>query len=469
MKTLAAILLGLMTLGGLSVSSVAHASGDALLWFSPQTYTVQTGSTVDVVLKVNPNGESIDTVRANLSFPPAFLEVVSFTLGSQFPYATPGNAWSNSAGTLSEGAYVYGSPVLTEGTFGTITFRALSSGTATVSIDDDSRLIYEGDEKINLSSLGSATVTVGGTAVAPTQSVVPSTSASLEQQALVYFGAFSGRMPSNGVDWEALHCIAYDTCSPTVQIVAHEQQALVAFGEKYARMPSSQLDWNTLHALAYTNVFYNWDVIDGTAVVAEEESVVEEVAAEEPVAAVSNDQLALGYFGTLTGRMPSNGDDWTAAHCIADNSCYPGASGADASKEAQALSVFTTKYGRLPSSNMDWNAVHAVAYTNMVIDWEAEVVADEPAEEESSELSTQQQALGYFGTFTGRLPASGDDWTAVNCIADNSCYPGASGQDATKEGLALSAFTEKYSRLPASDMDWNAVHALAYTNMYFTW
>lgn len=268
MKKLAAILLGLVTLGGLSMASVTHASGNATLWFSPQTYTVQTGDTVEVALAVNPTGESIDTVRANVSFSASMLEVVSFTLGSAFPYATPGNGWDNSAGTLTEGAYVYGSPVIVDSTFGTITFRALASGAATVSIDDDSKLIYEGEEKINSLSLGSAAITISGETVAATEPTTTS-DASLEAQALVYFGAFAGRMPSSSVDWEALHCIAYDTCKPTTQIVSHEQQALVAFGEKYAKMPSSTLDWNTLHALAYTNVFYNWDVIDGTTTVSE--------------------------------------------------------------------------------------------------------------------------------------------------------------------------------------------------------
>ncbi|MBU0531105.1 MAG: S8 family peptidase [Candidatus Uhrbacteria bacterium] len=79
------------------------------------------------------------------------------------------------------------------------------------------------------------------------------TDKSLEEQALVYFGAFYGRMPESADDWAALHCIAYGGCQGDPRDIEAEQAALVIFGAKYAKMPEISMEWNVIHTLAYTD------------------------------------------------------------------------------------------------------------------------------------------------------------------------------------------------------------------------
>ncbi|HLD17571.1 MAG TPA: cohesin domain-containing protein, partial [Patescibacteria group bacterium] len=486
MKRIAALLIGLALAVG-SAPAVVHAGGNATLWFSPQTFSVKTGEIVTVTLAVNPNGESLDTVRADVSFSAGLLEVTGFQLGSLFPYVTPGNNWNNAAGTLSEGGYVYGTPVTQSGTFGTITFRALSSGTAALKIMSTSKLIYQGEEKINGSSLGTASVSITGTTVAPTQSTTstPTTATTatstptsttsssstttptgtVEEQALAYFGALAGRMPSSSEDWAADHCIAYDNCKAATQNVTREQQALSFFIGVMGRTPSATMDWYAIHAIAYTNVFVKWETPSTTT---EPTTSSSSTTVSTPTA--SPEEQALVYFGALAGRMPSSSEDWAADHCIAYDNCK--AVVQDATKEAKALDLFGAKYGRMPSATMDWYAVHAIAYTNVFIDWEASAVTTLPEEVPVATTSTttgtiEDQALVYFGALAGRMPSSSEDWAADHCIAYDNCK--AVVQDATKEAKALEKFVAVFGRMPAVSMDWYAIHAIAYTNVFIDW
>ena len=449
------------------MASVAHASGNATLWFSPQTYTVQTGSTVQVVLTVSPNSESIDTVRANINFPAAMLEVVSFSLGSLFPYSSPGNGWNNTVGTLTEGAYEYGSPVITEGTFGTITFRALSAGTATISVADDSKLIYAGSEKINLASLGSATITISGGSVAPTTPAVTPTG-SLEEQALVYFGAFYGFMPSASADWSALHCFAYGGCQGSPQDVAAEQAALVIFGAKYEKMPATTIEWNVIHTLAYTDFLTTGETPVAEVPVAEVpvvETPVVEVPAEVPATEKSLEEQALVYFGAFYGFMPSASADWSALHCFA----YGGCQGSPQNIEAEqaALVIFGAKYEKMPATTIEWNVVHTLAYTDFLTTGETPSSASDsegasegtPAEEAVAELSPTEIAIGKFGALAGYLPSSDADWNAVDIMVNG--YNGE--RDLEAETSAVATFVSAFGAVPASSNDWNIVAAIAYS------
>lgn len=254
--------LGVLACAAIFAATPVHAAGSATLWFTPQTYSVSPGDQFQVPLVVHPNGESLDTIRANVIYDASVLEAIWFDLGTAFPSLSPGYELDNTTGVATFGAFKAGDRVTSDATVATITFRALKSATTTLTIDSDSKLIHDGEEKINADSLGTATVTIGeGTAVASSTT----TDQALEAEALIYFGAFGGKMPSSSVDWEALHCIAYDDCYPANvadRNVSHEAYALQAFGEKYMRMPASAVDWRTLHALAYTDVFYNWASID---------------------------------------------------------------------------------------------------------------------------------------------------------------------------------------------------------------
>src|SRR3989339_187078 len=380
MKKLAALLIGLVTFVG--SSSVVHAAGAGTITLSPTSLSVQTGETVTLSVLVNPNGESIDTVRVELDYDPLLLEGVKFELGSQFSSLSPGYEIDNGTGLMNFGAFKYGDRVTTSGTMANVTFRALSSGTALIDVTDNSKLINNGEEKVNVAGLGSASLSLSGTAVAPTSGgTTPAPTGTLEEQALVYFGAFAGRLPSSSVDWEALHCIAYDTCKPTVQNVEHEQTALVVFGEKYGHLPVVSMDWSTIHALAYTNVFFNWDetststaVQDEPVPVVEEATPVVEESTEtttettEPAASTWDDGIsadeAIGIFGQLTGRLPSTSQDWTAVDYM-QHGYKPAVQ--DTAKEQQAIALFGSVFGRMPSTSADWNVVAAIAYSGAIL------------------------------------------------------------------------------------------------------
>jgi hypothetical protein len=478
MKKIAVLFYGLaIVFTSLGRVPTASAAGAATMWLSPQNITVASGSTFSVAVTINPNAETLDTARANISFPPSLLQVVSFELGTQFPSAAPGNSYNNSTGLITQGAFKYGDRVSASGTFGTITFKAISGGTATVNVLADSKLIHDGEERINLSSLGVSTISITGEVTAPTVVTVPA-GASAEQTALIYFGALVGRLPSSALDWEALHCMAYDDCYPGVanQDLNRERRALEIFTQKYARLPNTTIEWNTLHAIAYTNIVVDWEA-EGAAPVAEPEPTPEpEPAPSTGTSGASAEQTALIYFGALVGRLPSSALDWEALHCMAYDDCYPGRDLGNLSREQRALEIFTQKYARLPDTQIEWNTLHAIAYTNIVIDWDVEVSPTpepepepEPTPAPSEDKSLEQQALVYFGALAGRLPSSGPEWEALHCMAYDTCYPGRENGNIEREQQALVLFGEKYARMPSTSIEWNTLHAIAYTNVFVNW
>lgn len=476
MKKIAVLFLGL-AIGIANVGiSTAQAAGTATLSLSPTNTSVETGDSFSLSVLVDPNDESLDTVRVDLSFDPDLVEVLSFDLGSLFPNLSPSNDIDNDAGTLSYGAFKFGTPVSSSGTLATVTFHALSSGTATIVVENTSRLIDDGSEKIDTSSLGESRISITGAAVeseAPAEEETSTgtgttTSASLEAQGLVYFGAFYGRMPSSANDWSALHCIAYGGCKGSPRDLAAEQAALVIFGAKYAKMPSTDMEWNVIDTLAYTDFLDDGEAVVEEEVVAEEEVVVEEVVVVEEGSELSLEAQGLVYFGAFYGRMPSSSDDWSALHCIA----YGGCKGdpRDLSAEQAALVIFGAKYAKMPSTSMEWNVIDTLAYTDFLDEGEAvveeEVVAEEEVVvEEEAELTLEQQAIGWFGKLTGRLPSEDADWVAIDYMV-NGYTPSEDERDLEAESSAITTFVGKFGYLPSSDQDWNIVAAIAYSGAF---
>src|SRR3989338_6263633 len=369
MKKLAVLALSIATF---ALGANVLASGQATMSLSPASRSVDVGDSFSIVVSVDPNGATLDTVRADISFTASMLEVTDIDLGTLFPAASPGNSTSNTNGTLSYGAYKYGGDVTDSGTFATITFHALSSGTATISVTDDSRLISAGEEMIDTTDLGSATVTIGGSGTAEAIAEEEDTSdSSLEAQALVYFGACAGRMPSSAVDWEALHCMAYDDCYPTDaedRRVDREAQSLVIYGEKYGEMPTTSMDWNAAHSIAYTEIFYDWSEMEDGTEVTEETEVTEdeEVVGEEDDEETITQDEALGLFGQITGYLPSSSADWLAIDYMVEG-YTPSADERDVDAESAAIAKFGEVFGELPSSSADWNVVAAIAYSGAIL------------------------------------------------------------------------------------------------------
>jgi hypothetical protein len=473
MKKIAVLVVGLaIAFGSFGNVMPARAAGQATLTLSPTNISVASGDTFSLTVLVNPNGESLDTVRANSSFPATILQIDWFELGTQFPSLSPEYVIDNVNGDITFGGYKYGTRVTTSGTLATLTMRAISGGTATVRVESDSRLINNGVEKINTRALGSATISVSGGVTAPAPA--PSADMTAEETSLIYFGALVGRMPSSGEDWDALHCMAYDTCAPAVQDLEREQAALEIFTAKYGRIPTTEIEWNTLHAIAYTNVVVDWEA-EGYAPTtpAEEEAPPAAEEAVPTVGVVEGGQLAadaIGIFGQLTGRSPSTDEDWLAVDYI-ENGYTPATQ--DIDRELIGIGFFGQVYGRLPSAGADWNVVAAIAYTNAIVPAEEEVVEEVPVVEEApvveADKTLEQQALVYFGALVGRMPSSSVDWDALHCMAYDECYPGRENSDLDREGRALEVFGAKYARLPSTSLEWNVLHAIAYTDIVIDW
>ncbi len=114
--------------------AIAFAS---VISLSPTTIPVTPGKVFTVRVVVNPNGAKVYTASANVSFDKNLVKVDKFTPATGWTFAVPGGAFSNTAGTLTEGAGLIGgftSPKL----LGTITFTAKKAGTARILITSKS-------------------------------------------------------------------------------------------------------------------------------------------------------------------------------------------------------------------------------------------------------------------------------------------------------------------------------------------
>jgi hypothetical protein len=356
MKKIAVVFLGIMMSVMMFGSSVAYA-GSASLSLSTDASGVAVGDSFSVMVDVDPNGTSLDTVRVDLSYDPLYVEVSSYTLGELFPYESPSNEIDNSSGVLSYGGYKFGDAVTEAGVIATVTFVAIGGGDTSITISDDSRLISDGVESLDTEATIDLVLTISGEAAEvvveetteeTTEEVIETTHTSdpvLEAEALVYFGAFYARMPSNSTDWEALHCIAYGGCQGDPRDVAAEAAALELFGQKYAKMPESHMEWNVLHTIAYT------DLLTYTQ---------EDTTTEETSSQMSVEEQAIGWFGTLTGYLPTSDADWLAIDYMV-NGYFPEHRDLDA--EVSAIAMFTEVFGYEPDTHQDWNIVSAIAYS----------------------------------------------------------------------------------------------------------
>lgn len=133
---------------------------NAKVLFGAVPETVESEKTFDLDIVIDPNGTALDTVRVNLQFTPGILLVDHFQRGSLFPNASPGNSIDNTNGFLSEGGFTLSGPVTEKGVFGTLTLKALKQGKAEVEALATSRLISDGEEKIDTGTLPKVAITV---------------------------------------------------------------------------------------------------------------------------------------------------------------------------------------------------------------------------------------------------------------------------------------------------------------------
>ena len=119
------------------VFSGTMSASASTITLSPVTVAVDPGETFSIVIKVDPLGQKLYTVKSSVSFPASLLEVVSFTqAGGWMPLSQPGYD-SIGNGKIVKTAGYPGGFTATQ-VFGTITFKALTAGKATISIDQSS-------------------------------------------------------------------------------------------------------------------------------------------------------------------------------------------------------------------------------------------------------------------------------------------------------------------------------------------
>lgn len=351
MKKIAVVFL--TSVFSLSLALPAFA-GSSTLSLEVDSSSYATSDAVPVVVNVNPNGASLDTVRIELSFNPSYLYANSYALGDLFTYPSPSYEIDNTNGVISFGGYKFGDVVTESGAVATVYFTAVAEGETSITVSSDSKLISDGEEQFDTSDLDTLSISLTGEAVEVVEEVVEEetsySDATLEAEALVYFGAFYARMPSNATDWEALHCIAYGGCQGDPRDVDAEAAALELFGQKYAKMPETSMEWNVLHTIAYTDLL-TYDSQSSDDATEETSSSETEMTLEEQ---------AIGWFGTLAGYLPSSDADWLAIEYMV-HGYFPEARDLDA--EVSAINRFTQAFGHEPSSHEDWNVVSAIAYS----------------------------------------------------------------------------------------------------------
>jgi len=161
-KILVTLMSIVIVLGGVQI---ANAAGTAEINFEPTELSVQQGDSFNITVVVNPNGESLDTVRSLISWPANLLAVESFSLGELYPNVSPGNLINNNHGLLTQGGFANAGQITQAGTFGTVTFQAIGAGEAIVAAMNGSRLISAGEEKISDTGYGQAVITIDAVAV----------------------------------------------------------------------------------------------------------------------------------------------------------------------------------------------------------------------------------------------------------------------------------------------------------------
>lgn len=161
----------LPTLVSASTISLSPSSGD---YNSNQTFTA--------TIQVQPAGNDVNAVEAQLSFDTTTLEVVNVSQdGSVFSLWTTEPTFSNADGTISFGG---GSPTpfTSPSTAVTVTFRATEEGSASVSFDDVSILIADGQGTDAFAGATDASYTIAATETTPEPSPEPTPTPESDQQ-----------------------------------------------------------------------------------------------------------------------------------------------------------------------------------------------------------------------------------------------------------------------------------------------
>ena len=163
-----------VSLGILASAGVAAASTIVLV---PATVSVTKGQTVAITVNVDPVGAKIYTVKGVVNYPADILEATLFTFAPGTPMWIPLSQPGYDSMTVGNVTKTAGFPggFTTAKALGTITFRAVESGTATISVSPQS-LAYDAQSKNTISGAqGASQVTVATPVATPPPAVRPQT------------------------------------------------------------------------------------------------------------------------------------------------------------------------------------------------------------------------------------------------------------------------------------------------------
>jgi hypothetical protein len=122
-----------------------HKVSAATIAVTPASATVSQGSTFTVSVRVDTEDKSVNVAETHISFPSDILKIVSVSPGTNFTLQTPGSP----SKTNTEAFFSAGIPSPgykgSSGLLGKITFKAVGSGVATISVKDGKVFLNDGD------------------------------------------------------------------------------------------------------------------------------------------------------------------------------------------------------------------------------------------------------------------------------------------------------------------------------------
>lgn len=140
--------------------NTANCAASAYFGFDSDQKTVKLNSSFKVNIYIYPNEQQIDTARAEMRFDPDIINAELISLGSLLNNTSPGNYIDNENGVVSVGGFNVSGGITESGIFASITFKALKQGDSKLKFLDLSKIISNGQEKINFSQNKQTLITV---------------------------------------------------------------------------------------------------------------------------------------------------------------------------------------------------------------------------------------------------------------------------------------------------------------------
>ena len=136
----------------------------SVISLSPQAVSVSSGQTVSLTISVDSEGASLSTVESKITYPANLLTPTSFTLAPAWTALTePGYDQMANGMVIKTAGYPHGFSGVQA--FGTLTFRAIGTGTAALAVDGSSIAYSTSGQNTVAGTQGSAAVSISAAPV----------------------------------------------------------------------------------------------------------------------------------------------------------------------------------------------------------------------------------------------------------------------------------------------------------------